>query len=422
VLHALTVAARHATSESTQDGDPLAGSVAGASGPLGAWIVAVDAPDDEIRAAHESLDADATTPEATAVLLRRRGFELRCGEPAAVGETDVLEWASRQGRDSVAVLRADASLVGDLRIGTWFASRAVTRLGRRLPLARRARVADDAALESAFWRGVRGAASGEEWRRLTRGYSVLLYHRLAGERKPGQERLDVPPDRFARQLALLRLIGFRPLPVEQLLAFHRPGGGALGRLRFVVTVDDALQDVLEPLLAAASARPCLFVPTGVVGGEAQWLDGERVAGWDELLLLAASGIELGSHGRTHAPLPDLDDASIRREVEDSRRELREALGHPPRLFAYPNGRTDARTRAAVVEAGYEGAFTTQPGLNGAGTDRHLLRRVSVKRWDSGVSLAWKALTGQPLPAAWERWLVFRDRVRGLRARSGRRGD
>ncbi len=43
-----------------------------------------------------------------------------------------------------------------------------------------------------------------------RSYVVLVYHRFAGELKPGQERIDISPRRFARQLRALRLVGFRP--------------------------------------------------------------------------------------------------------------------------------------------------------------------------------------------------------------------
>ena len=98
------------------------------------------------------------------------------------------------------------------------------------------------AADLAFWRGVRAEASPEEWRRLAgSSYAVLVYHRLAGERKPGQDRVDLAPAVFERQLRLLRLAGFRHLGAEQLLAFHESADAVLPRRSFVVTFDDALQ-------------------------------------------------------------------------------------------------------------------------------------------------------------------------------------
>jgi hypothetical protein len=78
------------------------------------------------------------------------------------------------------------------------------RVTRSVPLA--------VVADAAFWAGARAAATGEEWARLTASsYVVLTYHRLAGDRTPGQERLDVDPAMFRRHLRWLRRLGFRPL-------------------------------------------------------------------------------------------------------------------------------------------------------------------------------------------------------------------
>jgi NADH dehydrogenase len=89
-------------------------------------------------------------------------------------------------------MRADPTLLPELQIGGWFLARTRARLLRRLALRSgpvvgvlpkvgigrtlSARVAAD----TVFWRGVRSQATDEEWRRLTTGYAVVLYHRLAG--------------------------------------------------------------------------------------------------------------------------------------------------------------------------------------------------------------------------------------------------
>ena len=134
-----------------------------------------------------------------------------------------------------------------------------------------------------FWRGVRADASPAEWQRLASGsYVALVYHRLAGERKPGQERVDLAPDAFDRQLRLLRFAGFRQLPVDALLTFHNRSDAVLPRRRFVVTVDDALAGCRMPLRRHAREGVHLYVPTGEVGGAAYWLDGEPIMSWSEI--------------------------------------------------------------------------------------------------------------------------------------------
>ncbi|HET9196889.1 MAG TPA: polysaccharide deacetylase family protein [Solirubrobacterales bacterium] len=254
----------------------------------------------------------------------------------------------------------------------------------------------------AHWAEVRAQASDEEWRRLTSSYPVLVYHRFAGELKPGQERIDIAPGRYYRQLRLLRLLGFRPLPLGELLAFHRGERNDLPRRRFVVTVDDAIADAVEPLRRTARLSPQLFVPTAELGGSAHWIDGEPVAGWDDVRALAAAGVAIGSHTRHHRRLTELGAAEREVELLGSLAELREQVPEAKAAIAYPNGDHDDAVCAAAEAAGYEAAFTTEKGRNDAASDRFRLRRVSVHGADGALAVLWKVLTGEALPGWWLR--------------------
>lgn len=285
-----------------------------------------------------------------------------------------------------------------------------TRLLRRLrlppallaPLASRSPRWAELRDDLAHWKRVRTEAAPEEWRRLTSSYAVLVYHRFAGELKPGQERIDVAPRRFYRQLRVLRLLGFRPLPLAELLAFHRGERNELPRRRFAVTVDDAMADAVEPLRRAARLSPQLFVPTAELGGSAHWIDGEPVAGWEEVRALAEAGVAIGSHTRHHRRLTQL--SAVEREVEltGSLADLRERVPGAAAVIAYPNGDHDDAVCRAAEMAGYEAAFTTEKGRNGAATDPFRLRRVSVHGPDGPLAVLWKVLTGEALPAWWPR--------------------
>jgi peptidoglycan/xylan/chitin deacetylase (PgdA/CDA1 family) len=296
------------------------------------------------------------------------------------------------------------------RTADWCEAPWRTRLARRLPLvgllaklaAPRSRRWRALAEDLAFWNGVRRAASEEEWRRLTSSYVVLVYHRFAGELKPGQERIDLDPRRFGRQLRLLRLLGFRSLPWEEMLAFHRGDRPALPRRHFAITVDDAMADAVEPLRRTAELSPQLFVPTAEVGRSAHWIDGEPVATWEDVQALAAAGVAIGSHTRHHRRLTQLGAAEREFELAGSLAELRENVPGAPALLAYPNGDHDDAVCSATRAAGYELAFTTEKGRNGAGTDPMRLRRVSVHGADGALAVLWKVLTGEALPGFWLR--------------------
>ena len=332
--------------------------------------------------------------------------------------SEPIDGAELRGRLAVEALRADPRGLAGTEAGAWFEAGWKRRIARRLAvrLPRPLRPAD-----TAFWAGVRAVATRTEWRRLTRSsYVALYYHRLAGDGKPGQERLDVAPERFARQLRLLRRLRFRPLAPDDLAAFHAGELAELPRRSFVVTVDDGFHDCVEPLLRHADVRPQLFVPTQEVGGRSWWAGDEPLASWEELERLAAAGVAIGSHTRRHALLPDLEASALADELEGSRRDLEARLPSVP-LLAYPHGRSDEAARAAALAAGYRAAFTTDPGQNGAGTDPYRLRRIGVKDWDSRLSFLWKALTGELLPARWEAWRIRRARPSSRRPRATRAG-
>jgi peptidoglycan/xylan/chitin deacetylase (PgdA/CDA1 family) len=294
----------------------------------------------------------------------------------------------------------------------WFAApwrrRALRRVVMALPprtaavLGRPGRRAREVVGEASSWRAARGRMDSRGWRRRTRSsYVVLYYHRLAGELKPGQERLDLSPELFSRQMRLLRRLHYRFLTPDQLLAFHDGSLDALPRRAVVVTADDGFLDCVEPFLREARLHPQLFVPTAEVGGRAGWAGGEPLAGWPDLQRLAEAGVVVGSHAHRHVPLPELDDTALAEDLASSRRELVARLSAAPPVLAYPHGQRDRRVVSAAARAGFRIAFTTDPGRNGADTDPLQLRRIGVKAWDSPLSLLWKAATGQLLPARWE---------------------
>jgi peptidoglycan/xylan/chitin deacetylase (PgdA/CDA1 family) len=365
--------------------------------------------------------------EAFGVRRRRDGAELEWGEPVGLGVGKLVALCRARGGASVAAVRSDPSLLPDLQLGSWFdvhwRFRGLRRLAARAApaVAWVARVAPRprlvaTAVDAAFWAGVRAAATKREWHRFTRSsYAALYYHRVAGEGKPGQERIDISPARFARQLRLLGRLGFAPLSAEEIVAFHTDPDALLPRRAYALTVDDGFRDAVEALAARPEQRAQMFVCTNAVGSSADWAGGEPVAGWDEFVRLAESGAYVGSHGASHADLTSLE--AVEDELEESRRELERRLGSTVPLLAYPHGRRDDRVRRAAESAGYTAAYTTDPGRNGAGTSPYDLRRVGPKEWDSSLSFLWKALTGELVPARWERWLLVRARLRSRWRRS-----
>jgi peptidoglycan/xylan/chitin deacetylase (PgdA/CDA1 family) len=104
--------------------------------------------------------------------------------------------------------------------------------------------------------------------------------------------------------------------------------------------------------------------------------------------LVRAGWEIDAHSLTHADLPSLSGAALRREVAGSRAAIRRLVGVAANFFCYPAGRYDSEVVAAVRAAGFLGATTTEPGLAEL-SEPFTLARVRVDGGDGAEGLARK---------------------------------
>jgi peptidoglycan/xylan/chitin deacetylase (PgdA/CDA1 family) len=109
--------------------------------------------------------------------------------------------------------------------------------------------------------------------------------------------------------------------------------------------------------------------------------------WETLKSLDPDLITVGSHTLTHPILPTLDEASIRFEMAESRRQLEQRLNRAVNYFCYPNGAFHDQTLLAAKQT-YSAAVTAENGvLNGKNHDLHRIPRIPATR-DCAL-LAWR---------------------------------
>jgi peptidoglycan/xylan/chitin deacetylase (PgdA/CDA1 family) len=109
--------------------------------------------------------------------------------------------------------------------------------------------------------------------------------------------------------------------------------------------------------------------------------------WETLKSLDPDLITVGSHTLTHPILPTLDEASIRFEMAESRRQLEQRLNRAVNYFCYPNGAFHDQTLLAAKQT-YSAAVTAENGvLNGKDHDLHRMPRIPATR-DCAL-LAWR---------------------------------
>jgi peptidoglycan/xylan/chitin deacetylase (PgdA/CDA1 family) len=111
----------------------------------------------------------------------------------------------------------------------------------------------------------------------------------------------------------------------------------------------------------------------------------KVMTWPQVQEMARAGMEFGSHTVSHPILSTLTDHDLlRMELEDSKAKIEQETGQPVVAVAYPvGGRSalNADVLAATQQAGYQIAFTYQPGSNWLSrAERYLLKRIHVERY------------------------------------------
>src|SRR5258708_1860191 len=244
------------------------------------------------------------------------------------------------------------------------------------------------------------------------GVRIIMYHRF-----PAQSELEAQCEHLKKH--------YRPLSlteVSESLARRKPAP----RGAVVITVDDGYRDLLVngwPIFKACSIPVLVYVATDLPDRHT-WLwtdqlrhflsqdgdstttverlkrvpDDERRAylasltglpatpppeyaplTWDEIRALAKEGAEFGAHTRTHPILSRLPNRDrMREEIAGSKARLEEELGSPVLHFCYPNGTPDdynAEVVEVVRECGFRTAVTAVRGINFAGADPFLLRRL-----------------------------------------------
>jgi peptidoglycan/xylan/chitin deacetylase (PgdA/CDA1 family) len=230
------------------------------------------------------------------------------------------------------------------------------------------------------------------WRAAARRPRVLclMYHRAAPReataRLRGTERLfTVAEEELSAQLGWLRERGWRFVAAEDVAA-HARGERALPDRSLLLTIDDGCASVrgsMLPILQRHDARAALFVTTDPESAVFRIGAGERRLSDGELRELAAAGVEIGSHAVSHRALSALDEAEIRSELLDSKRELERVLGRPVRHFAVPANWYDDRVLRLAREVGYTAVWCSWPGTVAARSGAYPIPRLNV---DGGQDL------------------------------------
>jgi peptidoglycan/xylan/chitin deacetylase (PgdA/CDA1 family) len=213
---------------------------------------------------------------------------------------------------------------------------------------------------------------------------ILVYHQIAVAPKKGASfrGLYVSPSAFARQMALLKMLGYTGLSMSDLQPYLRDE--KVGKV-FGITFDDGylnnLTDALPVLQKHGFTSTC-YVVNGLLGTTNSWDIAKGIAqtplmSEQQLLQWQAGGQEVGAHTQDHVDLLAINEVSAWKQIANSKPALQTLLDKPVNHFCYPYGRFDTRHETMAKQAKYETATTTLRGRVHAATNMLTLPRVPV---------------------------------------------
>jgi peptidoglycan/xylan/chitin deacetylase (PgdA/CDA1 family) len=211
---------------------------------------------------------------------------------------------------------------------------------------------------------------------------VLFYHRVADE-LPNDWTMSTRS--FAKQI---RWLCARYDLVTLAEAQERISAGRNRIPTACITFDDGYADNMRfavPLLINYNIPFTYFVSTNHVLGNKPFPHDAEVGEVippnkpSHLRELAAEGVEIGAHTRSHVDLGSgLAESQLTEEIAGCKHELERMINRKVRYFAFPYGQhvnLSAQAFRVAYEAGYEGVCSAYGGYNFPGDDPFHLRRI-----------------------------------------------
>ncbi|HEY8450104.1 MAG TPA: polysaccharide deacetylase family protein [Bacillota bacterium] len=229
---------------------------------------------------------------------------------------------------------------------------------------------------------------------------VLVYHHLAPA-SLGLHRhnpMVVPVELFERQIAWLDAQGYTTVSLAELAAFIA-GHGSLPQRSVMITFDDGYESNFRyatPILRRHGLRAVLFTIGNRVRPDDWAFAPDRTShvSWQQLRAMAGGPVwEIGHHTFAghdpidgEPPLVAWSAAEIAADLATFTAAWKEHGLPQPTAFAYPFGAYDAEAVTAIAAAGFELAFTVDPGFVTVGSDPLRLPRLGVFPWHELAAL------------------------------------
>lgn len=207
---------------------------------------------------------------------------------------------------------------------------------------------------------------------------ILMYHYVSEPPEDADKYrrdLSVTPADFEQQMAYLVENGFESVDLND-LSLAITNKRELPERPVIITLDDGYQDNYDnafPILQNHGLSATFFVVTEFID------DGrEGYLRWEMVEEMAAAGMHIEPHSKTHPDLSGQEREYVIYEVLGSQETIAAHTGETPLYFCYPGGSYDDQTIEILQELGFWGAVTTADGEWHGFNDRFEWSRIRMR--------------------------------------------
>ena len=221
--------------------------------------------------------------------------------------------------------------------------------------------------------------------------AIVMYHRFNETAYPST---NITVEQLDAHIAELLTGPYSVLPLPKIIA-RIASGETLPDRTIGITIDDAYRSVFSvawPKFRAAGLPFTVFISTAPLD---QGLSSHM--SWDQVRVLAASGVTIGHHTVTHLHMAAATPERNWREIKDAFLRFQKELNFRPTLFAYPYGENSKALSKSIELGGFKAAFGQHSGVIGSIDDMFYLPRFAMNEKYGSIERFRLAVNALPLP-------------------------
>ena len=195
--------------------------------------------------------------------------------------------------------------------------------------------------------------------------TIFVYHHVSNKTP---KLTSISPELFKKHLKYLKENNYKVWPLDKIIS-HLETNKSIPKKVVSITFDDAYKSVYTnayTLLKEYNFPFTVFINTSAINTSSLYLT------WKELKKMKPL-ISYGSHSHFHHFLIREDKEFIKKDLQKAHKILKDKLNVEARLFAYPFGEFDEKTKKIVEEFNYYGITQESGSVDKAFNNKEIPR-------------------------------------------------